>query len=99
MKKLVGLGLIIAALASPAFAADLATKAPVYKAPVAAVSWTGFYVGVQAGYGWENDPTYTTTIIVDPSVSFGMRGFVGGATAGYNWQTGPLVLGVDGDIS
>jgi outer membrane immunogenic protein len=101
MKKLVGLGLIIAALASPVFAADLPTKAPVYKAPVAVVSWTGFYVGAQAGYGWENDPTYNYAppAITDPSVSFGMRGFVGGATAGYNWQTGPLVLGVEGDIS
>lgn len=105
MKKLVGLGLIIAALTSPVFAADLPTKAPVYKAPVAVVSWTGFYVGAQAGYGWENDPTYNYSsssmmmVMVDPSVSFGMRGFVGGATAGYNWQTGPWVLGVEGDIS
>jgi outer membrane immunogenic protein len=90
-------------VASVAFAADLPTKAPVYKAPIAVATWTGFYVGVQAGYGWENDPTYNYTstmmMVPDPSVSFGTQGFVGGATAGYNWQTGMLVLGVEGDIS
>lgn len=58
MKKFAWLGLVVAALASPAFAADLPTKAPVYKAPIAVATWTGFYVGVQAGYGWENDPKY-----------------------------------------
>jgi outer membrane immunogenic protein len=88
-------------VASVAFAADLPTKAPVYKAPVAVTTWTGFYVGVQAGYGWENDPTYNyiPSLAMDPSVSFGMRGFVGGGTAGYNSQIGALVLGVEGDIS
>lgn len=41
-------------LASAASAADLPTKAPVYKAPVAAppFSWAGFYIGVNAGAGW-----------------------------------------------
>jgi outer membrane immunogenic protein len=41
-------------LTSIASAADLPTKAPVYKAPVAAPapSWTGFYIGLNAGYAW-----------------------------------------------
>jgi outer membrane immunogenic protein len=88
-----------------ASAADLPVKAPPMVATPMPWSWTGFYVGVQAGYGWESDPTYSyfsstmMTMITDPSVSFGTRGFVGGATAGYNWQTGPWVLGAEGDIS
>ena len=36
------------------FAADLPSRAPVYKAPVAAAgyNWTGFYFGGNAGYAW-----------------------------------------------
>ena len=105
MKKIILIAAaVIALLATPAMAADLPVKAPAYKAPIVLppYSWTGFYVGAQAGYGWENDPTYTyipTMMMVDPSVSFGTRGFVGGGTAGYNWQTGALVLGLEGDVS
>jgi outer membrane immunogenic protein len=99
MRKFAWLWLAAAALASPAYAADMPTKAPVYKAPPpVVVSWTGFYVGLQAGYGWENDPTYNYLPAVG-SVSFKTDGFVGGGTVGYNWQTGPLVLGVEGDLS
>jgi outer membrane immunogenic protein len=95
---------VIAAAAIAAFgfvgaasAADMPTKARMAPVPVVA-SWTGFYVGLQAGYGWENDPTYNYLPTVS-SVSFKTDGFVGGGTVGYNWQTGPLVLGVEGDIS
>ena len=46
-------------LASIASAADLPARAPVYKAapPVAAYSWTGFYVGANAGYAWGHSNT------------------------------------------
>src|ERR1700716_244563 len=47
------------ALAAPALAADLPartyTKAPVVIPMV--YSWTGFYIGGNAGYGWENTRT------------------------------------------
>jgi outer membrane immunogenic protein len=48
---------LVLALGSPAFATDLPApvyKAPVYKAPAAAplYNWSGFYIGVNAGYGW-----------------------------------------------
>jgi opacity protein-like surface antigen len=36
----------------PALAADIPVKGPIY-AP--AWSWTGFYAGLQAGYGWSNN--------------------------------------------
>jgi outer membrane immunogenic protein len=48
---------LVLVLGSPAFATDLPApvyKAPVYKAPAAAplYNWSGFYIGVNAGYGW-----------------------------------------------
>jgi len=57
MKKnvwgLIGLSLLTA---GPAFAADLAIPAPVYKAaPPAPPSWAGWYIGATAGGGWTNE--------------------------------------------
>jgi outer membrane immunogenic protein len=49
-----GLGLFatVVAGAGAAGAADLAVKAPIYKAPPVVVSdWAGFYLGVHGGYG------------------------------------------------
>ncbi len=66
---------------------------PVY----ATVDWSGFYAGLNAGYGGSNDNQ-----LVDPSEPFwGVSpsgGFAGGQI-GYNWQVNPhLVLGVEADI-
>jgi outer membrane immunogenic protein len=97
---------------SVAPAADLPTKAPVYKAPVATPlpSWTGFYLGLNAGYAWgKSDPTligsagtalpvlFTETFGGPPSLN--PRGFIGGGQAGYNWQTGHWVFGAEVDFS
>jgi len=81
---LAGLG-----LAAPAVAADLSGRYPApYVQPVAAFSWTGFYIGGNAGYGWGS------TDYGDPG------GFTAGVQAGYNYQfAGPFVLGVETDIN
>src|SRR5882724_6184999 len=88
---------------STAYAADLParayTKAPVMVAP--AYNWTGFYVGLNGGYGWKdtsvnytpNDPAaFLGTCgrigggtCVPPS-SFNLRGALAGGQVGYNWQ-------------
>jgi len=56
MKKLLLVSAALAALiaASPATAADLSAKAPVFKAPIMEppYNWTGFYVGGNVGYSW-----------------------------------------------
>jgi outer membrane immunogenic protein len=101
-----------------ASAADLGTRPePVYtKAPMMApaLSWTGFYIGGNAGYGWGDSETTGT---LDPNSAFGNaapvaqpaynanmspglkpKGFAGGATVGANWQMGMLVLGAEGDF-
>jgi outer membrane immunogenic protein len=75
-----------------AAAADLPTKAPMYS-PAPVFSWTGFYVGVNAGYGWVSDSDSGF------SDSSNLNGFLGGAQIGYNWQgASPLVLGIEADF-
>jgi outer membrane immunogenic protein len=80
---------------------------PVQAAPPVP-TWTGFYVGVNAGSAWGNsDPSligsfispfnYTGTNGSSPSLS--PRGFIGGGQAGYNWQTGQWVFGGEIDFS
>ena len=54
MKRvLFGTFALAAFLAGPAMAADLPVKAPAYaRPPPPAISWTGWYVGLNAGGGW-----------------------------------------------
>jgi outer membrane immunogenic protein len=90
----------VAAFAS-ANAADLAVKAPVYKAlPVVYPSWAGFYLGAHVGGAWSSlDVTNFDEEwpIVDKFKNKGSALF-GGGTAGYNFQTGNLVYGVELDV-
>ena len=83
--------LATAAFASaPAFAADLPAyePAPAVAAPVPSFTWTGPYIGVQAGYAWGSAGKKSP------------QGFVGGGYAGYNYQfNSPLVLGVETDFN
>ncbi len=103
-----GLGAL--AIAGTAAAADLRpmpTKAP--PPPPPAFSWTGFYVGVNAGWGW-NDTTGDTQCIAPGGVVQGTfcplfpqgnlqpSGAFGGGQIGYNLQNGQFVYGVEADI-
>src|SRR5260370_22900297 len=116
MKKLFFAGVAAIALAaSPASGADLPRK-PIYKAPPPVVapvpfSWTGFYVGVNAGGAWGHDDerlVLTGSWLGTPEVpglqaagSQGMNpsGFTGGGQAGYNLQAGPAVVGIEADLN
>ncbi len=107
MKKLlVTLG-AVAALISPAIAADMAVKA-LPPAPMAVVdSWTGFYLGAELGGKWA-DAKWTTTSIVQENSPFNLdspstqkfdpSSVRGGVYLGYNWQFAPQwVGGVEAD--
>ena len=78
------------ALTQFASAADLPVKAPVYKAPVMAplYNWTGFYVGLNAGYNWgsQDNSLVTTSGVTLLSNNDHLNGFIGGGQIGYNWQ-------------
>ena len=94
----------IALSAATAVAADLPVRseAPA-PAPVAppVFTWTGFYVGVNAGWGTGRD---RVGFFIPGGGAFpnlgrlNRNGFVGGAQAGYNWQFGSIVLGIETDI-
>ena len=99
-------------LAAAAFAADLPAKAPAYKAaPALAAGWSGFYAGLNAGYGWGAGSTNLVAldpILFIPAQTFGalptslsshLSGFVGGGQIGYNWQIDRAVVGLETDIA
>ena len=98
MKKILLSSVALLGLATGALAADLPSRrapAPIIAA-VPVFTWTGFYVGVNAGYGWNANDSITVGGIRFDLDDEG--GFVGGAQAGYNYQIGSFVVGLEGDI-
>ncbi|BAL78185.1 outer membrane protein [Bradyrhizobium cosmicum] len=110
--KRIAFAALAALAATSASAADMAasnyTKAP---AMAAVASWTGFYAGLNVGYGF-NDPvaTFTANDVVSNSiignvgtaaspVAYDVKGVLGGAQAGYNWQVSPnWLIGFEADF-
>src|SRR5688500_4887311 len=88
---------LLALTATTAIAADIPRGMPPAKAPAyylpPAYSWTGFYAGINGGWGWGHSDWDGFLSNTDVS-----GGLIGG-TLGYNWQTGPLVFGVEGDVA
>lgn len=97
MKRMLLVSALAFAISAPAFAADLplppATVTYVPAAPP--FSWSGFYLGLNAGYGvgwskWSSP--------LGAMGSFATNGAIGGGTIGANYQWGQAVFGVEGDI-
>jgi outer membrane immunogenic protein len=111
MKKVLlgGVALITLSFVGAAVAADMPVKAP---PPVAVNTWTGYYVGIDAGgiYGSHESDYFSQSpgfgaggaTTYDPA-SLGTEshwGATGGVYAGYNWAVTPSwVIGVEGDWS
>ena len=86
---------MIAALASPAFAADAPEYPTLADVPAPVVdNWSGFYAGVFGGYA-VGTATTQTSLTQDIGVSGGMLG----ATIGANAQFDSFVIGVEGDLA
>jgi outer membrane immunogenic protein len=93
--------------AAAATAADLPAREAPPPAPIIAAApiftWTGFYGGVNAGWGWRSDDEESVILggatpgtLIFPDNGDG--GFTGGAQIGYNYQIGSFVIGVETDI-
>ncbi|MBI4724554.1 MAG: porin family protein [Rhodomicrobium sp.] len=102
----------VVALMSPAAAADIYAPTTVYKdIPVAVpvTAWTGFYLGINGGYGgsdglrFRNDTFWAGELPPDNNLHrvFGttdLSGGFGGGQIGYNLQSGAFVYGIEADI-
>ena len=98
-------------IASLAQAADLPRRAapPVFT-PVPVFTWTGFYAGLNVGYGidaernrspYVGSPSYVALAnagLVPAGYLFRPEGIIGGGQIGYNYQIGSVVLGVEADF-
>ena len=105
MKKILLSSVALLGMAVAAQAADLPrrTMAPAPYVAVPVFTWTGFYVGVNAGYGWSNTevddrirldrgrvfPDSPAGDVVFRGNGGDAEGFAGGAQMGYNWQFTP----------
>ena len=97
-KSSAGLALFVAAasVSIAARAADLPSRTPPpsFLAPAPVATWAGFYAGSIYGWGFAQVTSRQTA-----SSSVSLNGQTGGGLIGSNWQSGPLVYGLEGDIT
>ena len=94
-RLVVASAVLVAVLSMPAFAADPTVDVPM-TAP--GFDWTGYYAGLQAGYGWGSadiDSSGGAPFSASPDLH---GGFVGGHVAGL-WQFDQAVLGAEADLN
>ena len=100
LKTLLCAGAASACIIGTAAAADLParTAPPVFVPPIPVFSWTGFYLGGNAGYAWTSGDTVHTTandpitasqftaMTVPTSQNLHAKGVTAGGQVGYNYQ-------------
>jgi outer membrane immunogenic protein len=100
MKKRVAIALLATSFTTGvACAADRPVLAPLpyYAGPLLPVDWTGFYFGVNGGYGWAQGTTDTYFLGGILHSSGKPSGGVAGGQMGFNWQMGRFVFGAEID--
>jgi outer membrane immunogenic protein len=95
-----------AALASAlllAFGSAMAADLPVRKGAPApaplAMSWTGAYVGLAAGYSFLSEKTATDLNGRNPAPYDDVNGFLVGGQIGFDYQINSLVVGLSADLA
>ena len=92
---LVAAAAIVVAAAGDARAADLPIPSLPPPLPAAVYNWTGFYLGVNGGFGTGN--SNWSDGVIGTTGSFPTSGFLVGGTAGVNYQIAEYVFGIEGD--
>ena len=107
MKRFIGLLVLASVIPATAFAADMPLPALVQRAPLppspSEFSWTGWYMGSNAGYFWGSSTN--PNIAIDP-INAGGFSFAGGdvfpglspngvigGQIGHDWQVNPQMGG------
>lgn len=103
---------IVLTAAYSALSAELPARAPTpvpLLSPASVFTWSGFYVGLNAGGAWGAGcaatlPSFPGITVgwVNNTCGFGgdsNASFIGGVQAGYNWQFGFIVAGLEADIA
>lgn len=107
MNRLLSSIAVSALLIGGAQAADIPAYEPAPAAPTmeAPFSWTGFYLGVAAGYGMTDYDLEIEDELTGAPFGFGLgvdgfsgEGWLGEASVGFDYQVGRMVLGVLGDV-
>jgi outer membrane immunogenic protein len=84
----------VLALSTAASAADLPSTQPYAAVAPVGFSWTGFYLGAQAGYGWGEGESDIA------GFGYDVDGWTAGIYGGYNHQfTNGVVVGLEADIN
>ena len=98
MNKFMLSSVAIVAISTASVAADLPShKAPAaYPAATSATSakWTGFYVGLNGGYG---NATFKDPYVTPVLGTFSSTGGLAGLQVGFNYQIDKYVIGVEAD--
>lgn len=66
-------------------------------APAPGTNWSGPYIGVQGGYGWERENLSYFNPTLPGSGALGADNWLAGFNGGINAQAGSLVFGVEGE--
>jgi outer membrane immunogenic protein len=111
LRKLLLSSVAVTAMVGSALAADLPRREPppAYVPPAPVFTWTGFYLGVNAGGAFRvrnhfDDnfffPGVTPTplfLLANNNNNGNNARFIGGGQAGVNWQINQFVLGIEAD--
>lgn len=87
--------MVVLSATGGALAVDLPEPSLPPPLPDAVYNWTGFYLGINGGFGtgnsnWSDGPVGATG-------SFPTSGYLIGGTVGVNYQIGQYVFGIEGD--
>ncbi|MGB9370115.1 MAG: outer membrane beta-barrel protein [Xanthobacteraceae bacterium] len=116
MKRALISAALIGLAAAPAFAADIPMQAPVAAPVVApAMSWSGFYMGLDGGGTWGKAQVTHSAVVPAPVFAFPidaaaltaatstdmkLNGWTFGGHLGYNWQFATnWLVGLEADFS